>query len=716
MDKIAKLIAAMTLEEKIGQLTMASGGYAVTGPVVSADVRADVRAGRVGALLNLWGAEAVRAIQRTAVTESRLGIPLLIGLDVLHGHKTMFPIPLGEACAFDPRLWTATAAAAAAEAARDGVSMVFAPMLDVARDPRWGRIAEGAGEDPYVAGEFAKAKVRGFQGEDLALPDAVAATAKHFCAYGAALAGRDYASADVSERTLREVYLPPFAAAIGAGCAAVMPAFMDLSGVPMTAHRALLRGWLRGEQGFEGVIVSDYNAIGELLRHGVAEDLCEAAALALAAGVDIDMMSDGFRKGLPLALAKGRVSVEDINASVRRVLTLKQRLGLFDDAFRRKGGGDGREPAEAPSVSVRELARGAAQRSIVVLTNDGILPFPAGLGKIAVIGPLADARREMDGPWAMAADRDDCVTILEGLRGALAGTEIVFAEGVAIDGEEESGIAAALELCRGADIVLLCLGEAAAMSGEAASRAGLGLPGRQETLAWAALSLGKPVVALLSSGRPLTLPWLFERASAAVATWFLGTEAGNAIADVLTGRFNPVGRLPVTWPRAVGQIPIFYAARPSGRPFDPIDPYTSKYLDCSVEPQFYFGHGLSYSRFALSNFAALQQSVGIGDVIRLSVDVVNEGSMEGEATVFLFARDIVASVARPVLELKRFAKMALGPGERDILDFAFPTAELSFPGLDLQPCFEPGAFEFSVGFSADPKGLTTIRLQAVAGV
>ena len=715
MDQIAKLIAAMTLEEKIGQLTMASGGYAVTGPEVSADISADVRAGRVGALLNLWGAEAVRAIQRTAVTESRLGIPLLIGLDVLHGHRTIFPIPLGEACAFDPELWTATAGAAAAEAARDGVSMVFAPMLDVARDPRWGRISEGAGEDPYVAGEFAKAKVRGFQGEDLALPDAVAATAKHFCAYGAALAGRDYASADVSERTLREVYLPPFAAALGAGCAAVMPAFMDLSGVPMTAHHALLRGWLRGEQRFEGVIVSDYNAIAELLRHGVAANLCEAAALALAAGVDIDMMSDGFRKGLPQALAEGRVSVEDINASVRRVLTLKQRLGLFDDAFRRKGGDD-REPAEAARESVRELALTAAQRSIVVLTNDGVLPLPAGLGKIAVIGPLADARREMDGPWAMAADRDDCVTILEGLKGALPGTEIVFAEGVAIDGEEESRIAAALEICRGADIVLLCLGEAAAMSGEAASRACLGLPGRQEALARAAFSLGKPVVALLSSGRPLTLPWLFERASAAVATWFLGTEVGNAIADVLTGRFNPVGRLPVTWPRAVGQIPIFYAARPSGRPFDPIDPYTSKYLDCSVEPQFYFGHGLSYSRFALSNFAALQQRVGIGDVIRLSVDVVNEGSIEGEATVFLFARDIVASVARPVLELKRFAKIALGAGERDVLDFDFPAAELSFPGLDLQPCFEPGAFEFSVGFSANPKALMTLRLEVVAGI
>ena len=541
-------------------------------------------------------------------------------------------------------------------------------MLDVARDPRWGRISEGAGEDPYVVGEFARAKVRGFQGEDLAVPDAVATTAKHFCAYGAALAGRDYASADVSERALREVYLPPFAAAIGAGCAAVMPAFMDLSGVPMTAHHALLRGWLRGEQGFEGVIVSDYNAIGELLRHGVAEDLCEAAALALAAGVDIDMMSDGFRKGLPLALAEGRVSVEDINASVRRVLTLKQRLGLFDDAFRRKGGGD-REPAKAARESVRELALTAAQRSIVVLTNDGVLPLPAGFGKSPSSAPSPTrGARWMDlGRWRPTATIAS--PSLRASRARCRERRSLSPRASQSTARRSSGIAAALEICRDADVVLLCLGEAAGMSGEAASRARLGLPGRQEALAWAAFSLGKPVVALLSSGRPLTLPWLFERASATVATWFLGTEAGNAIADVLTGRFNPVGRLPVTWPRAVGQIPIFYAARPSGRPFDPIDPYTSKYLDCSVEPQFYFGHGLSYSRFALSNLAALQQRVSFDDVIRLSVDVVNEGSIEGETTVFLFARDVVASVVRPVLELKRFAKIALGAGEKDVLDF-----------------------------------------------
>jgi beta-glucosidase len=709
MDRIGALIAAMTLEEKIGQLTMASGWHAVTGPVVPGDVSADIRAGRVGSILNLWGAETVRAAQKVAVGESRLGIPLLIGLDVLHGHSTIFPIPLGEACAFDRALWAATARAAAAEAAQDGVSLVFAPMLDVARDPRWGRICEGAGEDPYVTSEFAKAKLCGFQGADLSDPDAVAATAKHFVAYGAALAGRDYASADVSERTLHEVYLPPFAAAVSAGCAAIMPGFMDLAGVPMTAHLDLLRGWLRGGQGFEGVIVSDYNAVAELLRHGVAANLCEAAALALNAGVDIDMMSDGFRKGLPQALAEGRVSIEGINASVRRVLTLKQRLGLFDDMLRSKSSAAARETA----MPARELAREAARRSIVLLTNDGVLPLPADLRRIAVIGPLADARREMHGPWAMASDREDSVTILEGVRAALPGAEVVFAAGVEIDGADDSRIAAALEICRGADVILLCVGEAAAMSGEAASRADLGLPGRQEALARAVLSLGLPVVTLLTSGRPLTLPWLFEQASAALATWFPGAEAGTAIADVLTGRFNPVGRLPVTWPRAVGQIPIFYAARPSGRPFDPADPYTSKYIDISNAPQFHFGHGLSYCHFAISSVLALSRDFRLGDVIRFGIEVVNEGPVQGEATVFLFARDVVASVARPVLELKRFAKIALGPGERDVIDFAFPAAELSFPGADFQPCFEAGEFEFSVGFSADPEGLTTIRLQAL---
>lgn len=696
----------MTLEEKIGQLTMAAGGYAVTGPVLGGDVTGDVRAGRVGSLLNLWGAEVISAVQKIAIEESRLGIPLLIGFDVLHGCRTIFPIPLAEAAAFDPALWAATARASAAEAARDGVSMVFAPMLDVARDPRWGRIAEGAGEDPFVVAEFGKAKVRGFQGADLREAGAVAATAKHFCAYGAALAGRDYASVDISERTLHEVYLPPFAAAITAGCAAVMPAFMDLAGIPMTAHRPLLRGWLRGRHGFDGVIVSDYNALAELLRHGVAADLTDAAALALAAGVDIDMMSEAYRKGLPQALTEKRVSMEEIDASVRRVLTLKQRLGLFDALCRER-------KSAIQSPALEQLARDAARRAIVLLTNDGVLPLSPSLKKIAVIGPLADASHEMDGPWAAAGDRDRPVAILEGLKAALPDAEIQFATGVGVDDEDGSGIIDALMICRGADVIVLCLGEAAAMSGEAASRADLGLPGRQKELAEAALNIGKPVVALLSSGRPLTLPWLFERAAAVVATWFLGVEAGNAIADVLTGRFNPVGRLPVTWPRAVGQIPIFLGPRPTGRPFAPDDPYTSKYLDVSVEPQFYFGHGLSYSRFALADLQSERQSFHYGETIELTVEVVNEGPQKGEATAFLFARDVLASIARPLLELKRFSKITLRAGEKGVLNFALPASDLSFPGADFQPCFEPGVFELSVGFSAEPEALVTISLEAL---
>ncbi len=699
MDRIEKLLATMTLEEKIGQLVMAAGSQAVTGPVLGGDVTQDVRAGRVGSLLNFWGAEETRAIQAVAA-ESRLKIPLIIGFDVLHGHKTIFPVPLGEAAAFDPALWMATARAAAVEAAADGISMVFAPMLDVARDPRWGRIVEGAGEDPFVAVEFARAKIAGFQGADLADASAVAATAKHFCAYGAAEGGRDYASAEVSERALHEVYLPPFAAAVAAGCAAIMPAFMDLAGVPMTAHAALLQGWLRRAQGFEGVIVSDYNAIAELLRHGVAADLVDAAVLALKAGIDIDMMSGAYRAGLPKALDQGRVSIREIDAAVLRVLRLKERLGLFDDPCRRGKRSAGGEEARA-------LAREAARRAIVLLVNDGVLPLSPSIKKIALIGPLADAGYEMDGPWAGASQRRS-VSIREGLASALPGAEIAFAAGEGDDAQ----MAAELEACREAEIIVLSLGETAGMSGEAASRADLGLPDGQRALAEAALGLGKPVVALLSSGRPLTVPWLFERASAVLTTWFLGAEAGNAIAGVLTGRFNPVGRLPISWPRAVGQIPIFYAARPSGRPYSPDDPYTSNYLDLSVAPQFHFGHGLSYCPFTLANLRAERESFGPADTLQFSVEISNEGPMAGEATVFLFARDVVASVARPLLELKRFGKIALDAGESGVFRFALPASELAFPGLDFRPGIEPGVFEFSAGFSADAQKLLTLRLEA----
>ena len=436
MNRIDTLLAAMTLEEKIGQLNMVTAGHAVTGPVLASGVTKGIRAGRIGSLLNLWGAREVHAVQKLAVEETRLGIPLLIGFDVLHGHKTIFPIPLAEAASFDPLLWERSAREAAIEAAADGISVAFAPMLDIARDPRWGRIAEGPGEDPFVGAEFAKAKVRGFQGtglpEGLAGAGVVAATAKHFGAYGAALAGCDYASADVSERLLHEVYLPPFAAAVAAGCAAIMPAFNDVAGVPMTAHIPLLRDWLRRDIGFDGVIVSDYNAIAELLRHGVAGDLAEAAAAALLAGVDIDMMSDAYGQGLPEAIARGLVTIDLVDAAVRRVLTLKEHLGLFDDPYRRGSAG---AATSGVAAARRDLARDAGRRSIVVLANDHVLPLSPSFRRIALIGPLADARAEMLGPWAMAGSAADPVTIREGLAAALPDAEIVFAPGVAIDGD-----------------------------------------------------------------------------------------------------------------------------------------------------------------------------------------------------------------------------------------------------------------------------------------
>ncbi len=706
MGRIDTLLAAMTVEEKIGQLNMVASSRAVTGPGELRDVAGGVRAGRIGALLNLWGADEVRTLQRLAVDESRLGVPLLLGLDVVHGHRTIFPVPLAEACLFDPMLWERTARAAAEEAAMDGVAMTFAPMLDVSRDPRWGRIVESPGEDPWVASQVAAAKTRGFQGHELGAPDSVAATAKHFCAYGAVTAGREYASADLSERTLHEVYLPPFAAAVAAGTAAIMPAFNDIAGTPMTANAPLLQGWLRARLGFDGVLISDYNAIAELLNHGVAEDIAEAAALALKAGVDIDMTSDAYAHGLPEALQRGLVDMADIDVSVRRVLRLKERLGLFDDPYRR--GAAGSRATERGASERRELAREVGRRSIVLLTHArGVLPLSPDIRRIALVGPLAAAPHEMLGPWASAGRGEEAVSIREGLEAALPGRRIDSAPGVDIAGDDMRGVAAAVDLCRNAELVVLCLGEAASMSGEAASRADLGLPGRQRALAEAILDLGKPVVALLSSGRPLALPWLFERADAVLATWFLGCEAGHAVADVLTGKFNPTGKLPVTWPRHVGQAPIFFSQRPSGRPAQAGVRYTSSYFDLPATPQFPFGHGLSYSRFTLHDLRCDPRRLKAGESVEISVSVHNDSLVDGEATLFLFVRDLVASVARPVLELKGVRKIVLAAGERGHAMWRLPVEALAFIGPSFDPVLEPGRFEIHVGQSADPAEFLT---------
>ena len=617
---------------------------------------------------------------------------------------------MAEACLFAPDLWEKTARVAAEEAAEDGVALTFAPMLDVARDPRWGRIIESPGEDTWVASQMAAAKTRGFQGRDLAAPDSLAATAKHLCAYGAVTAGREYASADVSERALARDLSAAICGGGRCGVAAIMPAFIDVAGVAMTANAKLLQGWLRGVVGFDGVVISDYNAVAELLNHGVAADLVEAAALALNAGVDIDMTSGAYVQCLPEALERGLITMAAIDACVLRVLKLKERLGLFDDPYRR-----GSVPLQAGRAAERRaLAREAARRAIVLMSNrTGALPLSPEIRRIAVIGPLAAAPGEMLGSWASAGRPEDAVSILEGLKAALPHCRIDHAVGVEITGENTDGISAAADLCAGAEAVVLCLGESAAMSGEAASRVDLGLPGRQRALADAILDLGKPVVVTLSSGRPLTLPWLFERADAVLATWFLGCEAGNAVADVLTGKFNPTGRLPVSWPRHVGQVPIFYNELPSGRPYAPGVHYSSTYLDRPPTPQFPFGHGLSYSRFALSDLRCEPTRLKSDDAIEVSLTVHNESAVDGEATLFLFVRDPVASVARPLLELKGVQKAVLAAGERKDVTWRLPVEDLSFVGQNLDRVLEPGRFEIHVGQSADPSGLLSCVIELV---
>jgi beta-glucosidase len=653
-------------------------------------------------------------MQRLAVEQSRLKIPLLIGLDIIHGHRTLFPIPLAETALFDPQAWEATAREAAKEGAADGLALTFSPMLDVSRDLRWGRTAEGSGEDSWLTAQMARAKVRGYEGSDLSSAESLAACAKHFCAYGPVLAGREYASVDISDRALKEVYLPPFAAAVAAGVATIMPAFTDLAGIPMTANKKLLRHHLREELGFDGVLISDYNAIAELMHHGIASDLPEAAALALHASVDIDMMSDGYRRALPVALERGLVTMELIDESVLRVLRLKERLGLFDDPYRR-----GSKPeTHAASAHRKELSRSVASRAIVMLKNDrDTLPLRGTLRRVCVIGPLGDSAIEMGGCWGAAGRAEDRVSVLAGLRQALPGAEVVHADGVSFSGADESGIGSAVDLCNNADAVVLCIGEMAGMSGEAASRAFPEVPAAQRTLAEAVLerarAKGLRVVVVLFSGRPLVIPWLAGKADAVLAAWFLGNEAGNAIADVVLGRVSPSGRTPMTWPRALGQVPIFYGERPSGRPFNPKDHYTSKYIDVTNDPLYPFGHGLTYGRFTLRNLVVTPETVSEKDTIEVRVDVTNEGAQAAEETVFVFTHDKVASVTRPLLELRGFAKASLKPGETRTVHVSVAAGELRLLGQDLTPVFEPGEVEVLVGPCADRTQLMlqTIRLR-----
>lgn len=720
MSRIRSLLAAMTLEEKVGQLVMESLGAEtiVTGPKAATEPTVeDVRAGRFGSVLNLVGVERIHALQKVAVEESRLKIPLLFGLDVIHGYLTAAPAPLGEAASFRPDLWEKTARVAAEEATDAGLALTFAPMLDVARDPRWGRIVEGPGEDPVVGRAMARAKVAGFQGADTAAPSSLAATAKHFAAYGASIAGRDYASVELSDRTLHEVYLPAFEAAVKAGCIAIMPAFVDIAGRPMSGDRGWLTDLVRTRWGFDGIYVSDYDAIGELIAHGVAADPVEAAAIALKAGMDLDMMSGAYHAGIPVALERGLITMEDVDAAVLRVLSVKERLGLFDDPY-----GRGRPENRAASTRAerRAAVREAAEATLTLLTNrNDVLPLAATGGPIALVGPFGDERMQMLGSWYGLGDQDEIVTLRPGIEAAFPDREIRIARGcnpdaAADDTDDRRLIAEAVAAAETAEVVVLLLGEPGEITGEAASRAEPRLTGRQRDLAEAILALGKPTVCVLTCGRPLVEKDLLEKIDATLVAWFPGSEGGHAVGAVLAGKRSPSGRLPVSWPIDVGQIPVFYAARPSGRPFVAGEHFTTQYLDIPNAPQFVFGHGLSYARFALTEPTVSAPTFAPGEGVTVKTRVTNEGKVAASTTVFLFLRDVVASTARPIIELRRFETVDLAPGESRDLAFALEPADFAVLDAALEPVVEPGVFELSVGFSAERTALKTVRVEAVA--
>jgi beta-glucosidase len=707
--RVAALMERMTLAEKLGQITMLADGLVETGPPGPHNPFTMIEEGRVGSLLNVWGPHLVREAQRKAVEESRLGVPLFFGLDVVHGHRSIHPVPLGEACAFDRELWEATARDSAIEAMADGVHMTFAPMIDVARDARWGRIVECAGEDPFVNAEFGRARVRGYQSRDARGRMRLAACAKHFCAYGAVLAGRDYAEADVSWRGLEEIYLPPFQAAVEEGVAAIMPAFTDVAGVAMTAHKRLLRDMLRARWRFDGLIVSDYHAVAELIDHGVAADLAEAAALALDAGVDIDMMGDAYALGLPQALARGLVSMAQVDAAVRRVLTFKEQFGLFEDPYRTMA----QEPATALAPERRALSREAARRSIVLLENrDGFLPLAAPLRRLAVVGPLADAANDQLGPWASAGAGEEAVTILAALRETFAGAHVRHAPGCDFEARDEALLAQAREACAGADAVILCIGESRNMSGEATSRTRPEIPQAQLEIARIALESGAPVALALNCGRPLALPdWLAEGARAILACWHAGSEAGPALAEILSGVCDPSARLAISWPVNAGQSPIFYGVRPTGRPHDPANGWSTGFADAPFAPRWSFGQGLSYARFTRAPPQVDRTELGANDLLTLSVDVTNESAHEAAETLFLFSRDPVALVTRPLLELRDFAKIRLKAGETRAVRFVLRARDFSYLDEDRKPRLDAGVIQLHVGASARAVDLARIDVR-----
>ncbi|MBA3714569.1 MAG: beta-glucosidase BglX [Pyrinomonadaceae bacterium] len=726
--RINALLAQMTLEEKLGQLQQLDGEANGNFRPEHRDL---IRRGLLGSTLNVRGAQKVNELQRIAMEQSRLKIPVLFAFDVIHGYRTVFPVPLGEASSWDRAAVERAASVAAAETAAAGVRWTFAPMVDIARDARWGRIVEGAGEDPYLGSVMARARVRGFQGSDYSAPDRIVACAKHWVAYGAAEAGRDYNTTDISETSLREVYFPPFKAAIDAGVGTFMSAFNDLNGVPTSANPFTLTKVLRDEWKFDGIVVSDYESVRELINHRVVADEAGAAGAALTAGVDMEMVSRLYHKHGAQLLKEGKLTQATIDEAVRRILRTKFRLGLFEKPY----ADEARERASLLSREHLAAAREIAARSMVLLKNErAVLPLNKNLKSLAVVGPLADDPKAPLGSWTGDGRAQDTVTLLAGIKAKLSPqARVVHVKGVAIEGRgvtgnydaapinasnaggtnvasaaateatrlattpvPEGGIAEAVSAARATDVTIIAVGETAEMSGEAASRASLDLPSKQLELIQAIHAIGKPYAVVLMNGRPLTINWAAENSPAILETWFAGTQAGHAIADVLFGDVNPGGKLPVTFPRHIGQVPIYYNQKSTGRP--PTDQkYTSKYLDVPVTPLYPFGFGLSYTQFRLSDMQLSDKTIKPDGQLTASVEVANTGQRAGDEVVQLYIRDVASSVTRPVKELKGFERVTLSPGEKRRVRFTLTPEHLGFYNREMRFIVEPGAFKVFAG-------------------
>lgn len=702
---IDSLINEMTIEEKAGQLTLYTSGWDVTGPVLRDDYMDELRAGRAGNLFNAHTVDYAINLQKIAVEETRLGIPLLFGLDVIHGYKTTFPIPLAEAASWDLEVIEKTAHLYSKEAASAGINWTYNPMVDIARDPRWGRIAEGSGEDPYLGGLIGAAKVRGIQGMDLSDPTTILACVKHFAAYGASQAGRDYHTVDMSDRELRQNYLPPYKVALDAGATTVMTSFNEVDGVPASGNKYLMTEILRNEWGFDGFVVTDYTSINEMVPHGVVADLKEAAELAFNAGVQMDMQGGVYSQYIPELIAEGKIKETTLNEYVRQVLEMKYKLGLFEDPYRYLN--KEREQKTLYSKELMDHALLAAKESIVLLKNEPakgqseqLLPLKKSLKSVALIGPLADNQKDMLGTWHVAGDETKVVTLIDGIKQTAPNVKINYARGADFNGDDRSGFAEAIAAAKKSDVVIMAIGEDYTQSGEAASRSEIGLPGPQQALIEEIHALGKPVVAVVMAGRPLTIEWIDENIPAVMNAWHLGTMSGPAIAQTLFGDHNPAGKLTITFPKNVGQIPVYYNMKNTGRPFDANNKYTSKYLDVSNEPLYPFGYGKSYTSFDYSGIELSSTNMEMNGSITVSATIKNTGKYAGKEVVQFYIRDLVGSVTRPVKELKGFEKISLAPGESKKVSFTVTVKDLEFYTRDMSYKAEPGDFRVFIGPSS----------------